>query len=234
MKIAVILAGGEGRRAGGPVPKQMADLCGRPVLWWSMKAFLDEDPSTSIILTMHPGLFDDWDVLLDSLPASDRLPHILCCGGRTRTESVQNSLISVRDLVRESGADPAACKVAIHDAARPLVSRRVIAEGWRLCASGVCSVPAVAPVSSLRELLDDGSSRPVDRSRYREVQTPQTLTLPDMETAYAMPLPDTAFTDDASLAQARGVSVHLFEGDPANIKITLPQDFAIASLLMKK
>lgn len=238
MKYAVILAAGEGHRAGSSVPKQFRSLGGRPVLWWSMKRFCEADADTRIVLVMHPGFFDLWDVTEAEIPEAERIPHLLCCGGRTRTESVANALISVRDDMTERGVTAAeTVKVAVHDAARPLIDADMLARGWDAASPGVCGVPVVSSVSSLRQLsvANDfrSESRPVDRSLYVEVQTPQTFMLPDLEKAYGEK-PDGTFTDDASLAQACGIGVRLYEGLRTNLKITYPDDFAIAELLMGK
>lgn len=235
-KFAVILAGGVGLRAGSSVPKQLLDLQGRPVLWWSMHAFMMEDPSVEIILVMNPGLFDDWDIAYDALPDEDKIPYTLCCGGRSRTESVANAMITLGDLLREEGIAPEEAKVAVHDAARPLIDSRLIADGWKTCGPGICSVPAVDCSSSLREVTGIGTdgleeSRPVDRSRFREVQTPQTALAADFMAAYANP-PEGSFTDDASLLQDAGCRVKLFKGTSRNLKITYPDDITIARALV--
>lgn len=241
-KFAIILAGGEGHRFGGSTPKQFAPLKGRTVLWWAMKRFLNEDPDTSIIVVMHPGMFDDFDIMMDSLPEEDRIPNILCCGGRSRSESVANGLIAVRDLLSESGLSeiPSDCIVAIHDAARPLVSETLIRRGWTMAVPGTGAIPVVKPVASLRKikteednkaLFYDSDSMPVDRSEYAEVQTPQFFTAKDIFDAYIPPLPDN-MTDDASLAQLKGVKIILFEGEYTNIKITNPLDSIIAEAII--
>lgn len=231
-KFAIILAGGEGRRAGGSIPKQMADLNGRPVLWWSMRHFLDSDPSVKIILVMHPGLFDDWDAVLASLPQQDRIPHELCCGGRDRTESVRNALISLRMLLEEENISAGEAIVAVHDAARPLASPELISRGWNVAAPGCVAVPVVPCSSSLRRLVDNCPSLPVDRSLFVEVQTPQIAVAADMFKAYANESLE-SFTDDASLLQADGIEPVLYDGAPSNMKITYPDDLSIASVLLK-
>lgn len=232
-RYAIILAGGEGRRAGGDIPKQLQLLCGKPVLWWSVNRFVDADPDTRVILVMHPGLFADWDAAVEDMSPADRFPYTICCGGRSRTESVANALITLRELLDADGAPLSEAAVAIHDAARPLVSREVINAAWNACAPGVAAVPAVDCSSSLR-LIDkqDGSrSIPVDRSLYREVQTPQVAIAADLVSAYDASRGEN-FTDDASLLQHHGVRVSLVEGSHLNIKITYPLDLKIAETIM--
>ena len=249
-KYAVILAGGEGRRAGGDMPKQFRSVAGRPVVWWSMKAFLDEDPLTRVVLVMHPGFFDDWNLMLAALPEADRLPHILCCGGRDRSDSVENGLQSVaedagwpqwEDMADDDTADDAgAIFVAIHDGARPLVTPAMIRRGWEACRPGVCAVPAVSCTDSLRRYADPGQrdlplgerrSQSVDRADFVAVRTPQVFTAADIARAHLQG-DGSLFTDDASLAEAAGIRASLYEGDSKNIKITWPEDFRIAEITL--
>ncbi|MCM1378452.1 MAG: 2-C-methyl-D-erythritol 4-phosphate cytidylyltransferase [Clostridium sp.] len=229
-KVAIILAGGVGQRAGGDVPKQLRQLKGRPVLWWSIHRFMLSDPSTSIIIVMHPGLYDDWDASLNSLPSEERYSHILCPGGKTRTESVGNAMGILKEILESEKVPAEEMKVAVHDGARPCVSLRIIEEGWDTCESGIVAVPAIRPTSSLRRLTSIGSEA-VDRSEYREVQTPQTATAKELIEAYT-DLPEGEFTDDASLLQQCGTRVRLYEGSTENIKITYPQDFKIAEYII--
>ncbi|MDE6010083.1 MAG: 2-C-methyl-D-erythritol 4-phosphate cytidylyltransferase [Muribaculaceae bacterium] len=235
-KYAVILAGGSGRRAGGDMPKQFRLLSGRPVVWWSMKAFHDADPEIRIVLVVHPGFFDDWHLIFDALPDAEKIPHVISCGGRDRPESVKNGLLTVRDECQASGEDPL---IFIHDGARPLVTPEMILRGmlaWQPC-EGV--IPVVPSVSSLRELRDsevplvEAESRSVDRSRYVEVQTPQIFRFSTIAALYFRNADLSHFTDDASVAEHAGVRIRLYRGDTFNIKVTNPEDFVIAEALIK-
>lgn len=96
------------------------------------------------------------------------------------------------------------------------------------------AIPTVAVSDSLRMLDDDGvNSHPVDRQRLRAVQTPQAFDGMKLKQAYTLPY-EPGFTDDASVMAAAGYTdITLVEGDPHNIKITLPDDLAIASLYLR-
>ncbi|MDE5674572.1 MAG: 2-C-methyl-D-erythritol 4-phosphate cytidylyltransferase, partial [Muribaculaceae bacterium] len=113
-KYAVIVAGGTGSRLGGGLPKQFRDLNGKPVIWWSMKAFKDADPDTEIILVLHADYVGTWNDLYSSLPEDARIAHHVVRGGATRTESVVNGIARIEDSED--------VLIAVHDAARPLVS----------------------------------------------------------------------------------------------------------------
>lgn len=221
-KYAIIVAGGEGTRLGGDLPKQFRDLCGHPLLWWSMKAFHDEDPSTRIRLVVHPRHVDDWKSLFMLLPEEERIPHEVAVGGSSRTGSVKNGLAGIPDSED--------ALVAVHDAARPLVTAGMIARGWEAAVKSGGAVPVVPVTDSLR-CLTDGGSVAVDRSRYVAVQTPQVFRVALLKKAYGMNT-DAVYSDDASAFEAAGMAPALYAGSHLNMKVTNPGDIEIASLFL--
>lgn len=224
-KYAVIVAGGVGNRAGGSVPKQFQLINGIPMLWWSVRAFHEEDPDTKIIIVLHPGFFDLWDILYSELPEADRAIDVhISCGGPSRLESVKNGLISV-----DADVDS---HVAVHDAARPMVTPGLIRKGWEEAAKTKAAIPVVDVTSSLRRLEGEGSVA-VPRKDYVEVQTPQFFESKLLKDAYELPL-TAEMTDDASVAEAAGWKISLFEGLPYNMKVTNNLDIKIAELLLGK
>lgn len=223
-KYAIIVAGGEGTRLGGSLPKQFREVCGRPLLWWSMKAFRDEDPSVTIILVVNSRFVSFWSGLSEAMDAEDRIAYVVVCGGASRTESVKNGLAEVPD-----GDD---VYVAVHDAARPLVSPAMIARGWEAALASGGAVPVVPVTDSLRR-LSDGGSEAVDRSGYVAVQTPQVFRASLLKDAY-MRYPGAVYSDDASAVEAAGMKVALFEGATDNMKVTNSGDIEVASLLMER
>ena len=224
-KYAIIVAGGVGNRAGGSVPKQFQPVDGIPMLWWSVRAFHAEDPDTKIIVVLHPGFFDLWDILYSELPEADREIDVhISCGGRSRLESVKNGLMSV-DAEAES-------YVAVHDAARPMVTAELIGKGWKTVTETKAAIPVTDVTSSLRKLEGEGSVA-VARKDYVEVQTPQFFESRLLKEAYELPL-TAEMTDDASVAEAAGWKISLFEGSPYNMKVTNNFDIKIAELLLGK
>lgn len=222
-KYAVIVAGGSGTRMGGGIPKQFRSLNGRPVLWWSMKAFSDADPHTRIILVLPDDFISLWTDFYSTLPECDRFAYEVCSGGKTRSESVKNGLALIPD--EDS-------MVAVHDGARPLVSPEIITRGWKTCQDSGAAIPVIGITDSLRRLQDAGSQS-VDRNEYVAVQTPQVFKTQILKEAYEKAR-DGVFTDDASVVEACGKKVALFEGSPVNIKITNPKDLEIATVLTGK
>ena len=220
-KYAVIVAGGSGTRMGGGVPKQFRSLNNRPVLWWSMKAFHEEDPGTNLILVLPMEFMTLWEDYFNSLPEEERYPHRVVAGGSTRTESVVNGLEAVEDP--ES-------LVAVHDGARPLVTQSLISTGWKTALEHGAAIPVVPVTDSLRKIDGDGS-RVVDRKDFVAVQTPQVFISRILKDAYSQ-AGDKTFTDDTSVVEGAGKKVALFEGNPENIKLTNPKDLEIAKAIM--
>lgn len=222
-KYAVIVAGGLGTRIGGDLPKQFLPIDSIPMLWWSVRAFHEEDPTTTIIIVMHPGFFDDWDILWSSLPEQDRLiQYDLVCGGRSRLESVRNGIMCI-----PSGSENL---IAVHDAARPGVTVGMIARGWQCASENGTAVPSLPVVDSLRRMEGDANIS-VDRNDYVRVQTPQVFRADILKDAYNKPFSPN-LTDDASVVENAGGRISLYRGDERALKVTVPADLLIIGELL--
>ncbi len=223
-KYAIIVAGGVGHRAGGSIPKQFQPVLGTPMLWWSVKAFYDEDPSTTIILVLHPDYVEMWQELETQIPNdAKKAPKVkIALGGADRLQSVRNGLL----MVEEPGL------IAVHDAARPMVSRAMISQGWKVAEETGTAIPVVPVTDSLRH-IEGTQTRAVVRNEYVAVQTPQVFRSELLIPAYEREL-TSDMTDDASVVEAAGVEVATYAGEPTNIKVTNPLDFAIAEILLKR
>lgn len=218
------MAGGSGTRAGGDVPKQFQMLCGRPVVWWSLRAFRLEDAQCRLILVLNKDYIGLWDDLYRKLEPEDRYDIIVVTGGETRCHSVRNGLAALPDDF--DGL------VAVHDAARPLVDAALIRRGWDKAAAAGTAVPVVPMVDSMRRLVDEGSVS-VPRKDYVAVQTPQVFGARLLRLAYSADRYE-GFTDDASLVEAIGRNISLYDGSPVNFKITGPGDLARAELTLSE
>lgn len=238
-KFALIMAAGEGRRAGTDIPKQFVKLLGIPMLWWSVMAFYKADADTHIKVVLHPGFFDDWDIMMRELPEQvealglpkifANLPVDLRAGGRSRSESVMNGLMSVPDNDRTL--------VAVHDAARPMVTPAMIIDNWEKASEFGNAVAQMEVVDSLRYRPDgdDNYTIPVDRRFYVSVQTPQTFVASSLHEAFRKTAGQ-EFTDEASRYQQldfKGAVIMASDGSAANIKVTHPTDFAVAETLLQ-
>lgn len=215
MNYAIILAGGSGSRAGGPLPKQFQKVGGKRLIWWCVEAFIAFDPECKIILVLPKVYLDSWENEFGDEERQMCKEILKVEGGNSRFHSVKNAL----SLVEETKGI-----VFIHDGARPLVTPELIKRGLDTVECGKGAVPAVPVVNSLRKLTTTGSVA-VDRSQFVAVQTPQIFMAEDIKAAYLSAEDDIKFTDDASVAENFGLKISLFEGDSKNIKITHPEDF---------
>lgn len=217
---AIIVAGGSGSRMQSPVPKQFLLLRGRPVLMHTIKIFYSSVCRPQIIVVLHPDFHTHWQQLCTAHRFA--IPHKLINGGETRFHSVKNGLDIIPD-------DPDTL-VAVHDAVRPLTTAQVITESYKHASVHGNAVTAVKSRDSIRQLKNDLSVSLL-RDEIYIVQTPQTFRLSQIKEAYKQPFSN-KFTDDASVVEQTGIAINLIHGSYQNIKITFPEDLAIAELLM--
>lgn len=224
-KVAIIVAGGSGLRAGGEIPKQLQTLGDRPVFAWSIKAFLEEYPGTRIILVVNERFRDMFEAGIANMRnAWTPFDCTIVSGGLTRAESVMNAL---KTLSPEDDM-----LIAVHDAARPLVSVEMIRSGWEAAREHNAVVPAIPLTDSIRELDAAGASHSVSRANYRAVQTPQVFKAKLLMDSYNQLNDPSTVTDDASVVELAGHTITLYEGERRNMKITGPEDFIIANALI--
>lgn len=218
----IIVAGGNGSRmaaamGSSSLPKQFLELDGVPVLVRTVRRFQEALPGAPIVLVLPAAHMPVWG----EMSAHWSVVNVdVCQGGDSRFESVKNGLAAIQ------GCD----WVVVHDGVRPLVSCDLICRVLSAAHDSGAAIPVVDPVDSLREITADGS-RAVDRSRFRAVQTPQVFKKEILKQAYNQPC-NPAFTDDATVVESLGVKVTLCAGERSNIKITTPEDMAVAESLL--
>jgi len=215
---ALIVAGGKGTRIKSKLPKQFLELAGKPVLIHTLEAFLRYSDSIKLVLVLPEDDMATWSGIVKKY--SFQYPLIVQAGGETRFQSVQKGL----SCIEGEGL------VAIHDGVRPLVSEDIIAASFRLAAVHRSAVAAVRLKESIR-MTDQDNTKSMDRSKFRIIQTPQTFELGLIKQAYQIK-EDASLTDDASVAEKSGHTISLFEGSYENIKITTPEDLAVAEALL--
>lgn len=219
-KYAIIVAGGKGLRMGQELPKQFISIGEKPILMHSIDAFRRFDSDLSIILVLPKEQFAYWSALCEL--HLFRAPHQVVEGGTTRFHSVKNGL----NLVEESDA-----LVAIHDGVRPFVSPQVIHDAYVAAHAYGGAIPIIDMIDSVREMDPLQQSHPVDRDRYKLVQTPQVFHAALIQAAYQLPY-NKYFTDDASVFESAGYQIHCVAGNRENFKITTPFDLLIAEALI--
>lgn len=225
---AIIVAGGKGERFGDPRGKQFVELCGLPLLCWSLVAF-DRAPSVDrIVVVCAQGRFSEVEKDVIGRVALSK-PVSLAPAGATRQASVLSGLSATpRELPL----------VAVHDAARPLVEteqiERVIAT-VRSDEQLAGAILAARMVDTLK--LVEGSTiiATPDRTFYWAAQTPQVFRRRVLLAAHKAAAHDEyQGTDDASLVERMGGKVQVVEGSRENIKVTVPEDLGIAEETLER
>jgi 2-C-methyl-D-erythritol 4-phosphate cytidylyltransferase len=219
-KYAIIVAGGTGRRMGHAIPKQFLRLHDKPVLYYTLKNFLEAYDDLQIVLVFPEEYQDMGKEIIDAYFDYSRIQ--ITFGGETRFHSVQNGL----KLVKEEAI------IFVHDAVRCLVTVDLIQRCYEHTLHMGSAVPVVRSKDSVRLLNEEGNDNEIlDRTKVVLVQTPQTfhskILLPAFEIDYKE-----RFTDEATVVESFGLKISLIEGEENNIKITQPVDLLIAEALL--
>lgn len=217
-KYAVIVAGGSGQRMGTQVPKQFLLLHGKPVLWHTLHVFLGAYEDLEIILVLPEEHMETGKKILYATSEPQRIRIV--AGGATRFQSVQNGLQPIRE---ES-------VIFVHDGVRCLLTTQLIHHCFDQAIEYGSAIPVIDCRDSVR-LITTAGNEAIDRSRVKLVQTPQTFLSSVLVPAFTVEY-RAEFTDEATVVEAAGNTIHLVEGEVNNIKITMPADLAIAEELL--
>lgn len=216
-RFAIIVAGGTGQRMESSIPKQFLSINNEIVLMKSIRSFHEFDSTLKIIVVIPKNHIPYWHDLCNKHDFT--IEHIVVKGGQTRYHSVKNAL----EKVAKDGV------VAIHDGVRPLVSQTTIKQVFEIAEINGNAVPYIDLVDSIR-FIDSDINKPVDRNKYKLIQTPQAFDCTLIKKAYEQSW-DEFFTDDASLVEKLGIKINLVPGNRENIKITSQIDLKIAETL---
>lgn len=208
---AVVVAAGQGLRAGQPVPKQFAPWRGKPVVRHSVEV-LARAGVAPIVVAIPEGADSMAQAALDGLPVR------FVIGGATRQDSVRRAL----DALEED----APARVLVHDAARPIIPAAVLHRLDEALHGQPAAIPALPVVDSLAHADGQRMGPPARREGLRRVQTPQAFHYASILAAHRAWEGETTAGDDAQVAQAHGITVALVEGDEALHKLTWSTDFA--------
>ncbi|MGV8939587.1 MAG: bifunctional 2-C-methyl-D-erythritol 4-phosphate cytidylyltransferase/2-C-methyl-D-erythritol 2,4-cyclodiphosphate synthase [Allorhizobium sp.] len=220
----IVVAAGRGERAGPSKegPKQYRMIGGKPVIAHTLAKYLNWPGTTAIVVVIHPDDAELCEAALQSL--ADRSRVTLAHGGATRQASVLSGL---RALALSRVDD-----VLIHDAVRPFFDEALLERvSGGLADGAACVLPAIAVTDTLKRATSEKTvGETVARARLFAAQTPQGFSFAKIldahEAAVVQGLGD--FTDDAAIAEWAGMTVHLVDGDPDNIKLTLQRDIQMA------
>lgn len=221
MKIhLLVVAGGNGSRMNSGIPKQFLLLHGIPVLMRTIRAFSRTFENLSISIVLPQDQIQLWHELCNSYRFS--VVHQVVTGGPERFFSVKNGL----DTIDEDSL------VLIHDGVRPLVSSNTIKKCTDAAMKSGAAIPVIKITDSIRQIdPQNKSSKVVERSLFRLVQTPQVFHAALIKKAYQQEY-STLFTDDASVLEAAGHEITLVDGNIENIKITHPRDIILSEIML--
>ena len=218
---AVVVAAGQGLRAGGEIPKQFRRIAGETLLERALSAFAEAPDVTFVQPVIRP---DDVDLVRRLTSGMNVLEPV--AGGATRQASVRAGL--------EALASCAPDIVLVHDAARPFASASLITRAIAAAEKTGAAIPALPVTDTVKRIDNTGTiEATLDRNSIRLVQTPQAFAFPALFDAHRRALAQGRddFTDDAALAEWAGIKVSVFAGEPGNIKFTTPEDFARAEAI---
>lgn len=211
---AIIVAAGSGTRMEGH-DKLFSIVSGRPLLAHAVAAFEECRKVQGIVVVLSEANLERGREMLAQQGFS-RLRGV-CTGGARRQDSVHCGLQTLGEVDW----------VAVHDGGRPLVRPGMIDHGLEAARETGASVPVIPIADTVKEIGDDGTVlRTLDRSRLRAVQTPQCFRYGLLLRAHHEVTEDV--TDDAAMVERLGVAVKTYEGRRGNIKITTPDDLALA------
>lgn len=229
MSLGIVLpAAGTSSRFGAQRNKLVQDLCGKPVIAHAVGAFLARADVKQVVIAAG----EDSDVAREEHPAwveilkDARVRRV--AGGRTRAESVLAAVEAMEESIEW---------VAVHDAARPLVSQGLIERTLELAKRHGAAVPAMAVALTIKRAQGPLPAKvecTVPRQQLWAMQTPQIARRKDLLEAYARcPIPLSEVTDDVQLIELAGGEVWLAQGEERNLKITTQMDMVVARVMME-
>ena len=223
---AIVLAAGKGNRMQSDIPKQFMELCGKPVIYYSLMAF-ENSPVTDIVLVTGEEYIEYCKNEIVKKYQLDKVKAVVC-GGTERYWSVKKGLEAAK------GTD----YVMIHDAARPCITQEMIERSIekvkqvKACTVGVQAKDTI-------KIVDEGGYG-IDtppREKLWQIQTPQSFFYPMICEAYQKMEQSEVknITDDTMIIERYlGRKTQVIQGDYANMKITTPEDLSMIENFFKK
>ena len=218
----LLAAGGRGERAGPGEPKQFRSLGGVPLLLRALRPFARHPRVGQIVVALPAAFHAEPPEWLAEITGGSLT---IVAGGETRVDSVRAALAAL---------EPRFPLVLVHDAARPFVALETIDRVIEVASGGVAALAAV-PVSDPLQRVEVGGRRvieTVDRTELWRAQTPQGFPRQMLADAFARADASAAFTDEAALVEAAGYTVEVVPDLSSNMKVTTPDDFAVAEALL--
>lgn len=223
MNVAIIAAAGQGTRMSSNRAKQFLELAGTPIIIHTLRSFELCDAIQEIILVLP--VQDTAGFLAIAEKHSLKKLSKIVPGGVTRADSVLKGLLTVRAATAEI--------IAVHDGVRPFVTPDEIAQTIKAAQVNGAAILAAAVTDTVKEVRDGVVIKTLPRTALRRALTPQCFRFDLLRWAYEqVDVLDPELTDESSLVERLGVSVTIVEGSARNIKITGPEDLALAEVMM--
>ena len=222
--VAVIVAGGVGKRLNLKVHKSFVRLGEKPMLAWTLEAFEKARSVGRIVLVVHPSDIEATQRMIRFFGYRKVLRVVR--GGASRMASVSFGLRAL---------PPDAKWVAVHDGARPLVRPELIEATLKAARGPKAAIAAIPIIPTVKQARGSWVEKTLDRKRLWAVQTPQVFDRKLLEQAHAKGRTNgSAATDDAALVEALGHRVRIVMGDHRNLKVTTPEDLVMAQALLRR
>jgi len=221
---AIICAAGASKRFGGKRKKPFGDVAGRAVFLRSVELFSDRDDVKQILLAISP---EDEELVSVKWGANLKFFNVkICFGGDERFDTVSKALELIKDDIE---------LVAVHDAVRCCVTKKWIDAVIAKAGETGAAILACPVVATIKEAKNNTIIRTVERTGLYEAQTPQVFKAELLERAYKTikDLDKSKISDDSQLVETLGEKVSIVEADSSNIKITRPNDIAIAEAILR-
>jgi 2-C-methyl-D-erythritol 4-phosphate cytidylyltransferase len=224
MNVAIIAAAGRGARMGGEQAKQFRALSGIPIIIHTLRRFERCTTIGEMIVVVPAGEVGGFLTLANRY-ALTKLARVVQ-GGETRRETVWRGLQAVRAVTAEV--------IAVHDGVRPLVTPDEIDNTVRAAQQSGAAILAVPAIDTVKEVRVGKVIRTPERASLWHAQTPQCFRYDLLKRAYEEAITENLdATDDSALVERLGAGVSIVEGDARNIKITRPEDLALAEILLE-
>lgn len=203
---------------GGSTPKQFLLVNSKPLLYYTLRTFLQAFADIQIILVLPVDHMDMGQEIIDAYFDSDQIK--VTAGGNTRFQSVKNGL----QLIEGDAI------IFVHDGVRCLLTENLVHRCYAEAVNSGTAIPVIVSKDSVRVVNEEGNDA-IDRNKVMLVQTPQTFHSRILLPAYQIDYKE-KFTDEATVIEAYGLKVTLVEGEENNIKITTPMDLLIAEKII--
>ena len=210
-KYAIILAAGQGKRSGLDFPKQFYKINDKPIICYTIEKFL-EIKKIEIILVVNKN--KNWEKILSNYKNLSNISIVK--GGKRRYDSVKNGL----KFIKDEGI------VAIHDGARPLLSKSLIKNLFKNALKNNNAIPYINLKDTIRK-VDQNKNKSLNRKNYVLIQTPQVFQSSEIKKAYKQKF-NNKFTDDSNVFESLNKKINLIKGEEKNFKITTKNDLKLA------